>query len=93
MTQFLAGLLASPSTRVGVTEALSNQAWAVVWKQDGRAVRDFLLSFGLSTSPEEAMSKVESRLKNDPRFRRDYGGGVFYPVALHINVPVPPAGR
>lgn len=51
------------------------------------------MSFGLSFSAAEALDKVERRLQNDPLFRRDHGGGVFYAVPLHYNVPVPPAGR
>ncbi len=58
-----------------------------------RAVKDFLLTFGFSASEEEAMERVRERLKHDPRFRREWSGGVFYAVALHANVPVPPAGR
>lgn len=69
--------------------SLSRGAWAVIWKGDGRSVRDFLLSFGLSSSPEAAMAKVELRLAGDDRFRRKSAGGVFYPVAVHINLAVP----
>jgi len=76
-----------------ISTSLNAEAWAVVWKQDGGKVRDFLLSFGFSASPEEALSKVEARVKHDPRFRREHGGGVFYPIPVHLNLPVPSAVR
>ena len=74
---------------VGVCEALSHEAWAVVWRGDGRGVKDFLWSFGLSGSAEEALAKVEARLSADPFFRRRWSGGVFYPLRIDLNVPVP----
>ncbi len=71
----------------GVARRLKEAAWAVVWKEeDTSCFRDFLLTFGLSASAEEAMAKVERRLTADPRFRRQHAGGTFYPVPIHMGV-------
>lgn len=64
-------------------------AWAIIWKQDATAVmRDCLLSFGMASTIEEALSRVERKLAADPYFRRDFSGGVFYAVAVHHGLPV-----
>lgn len=64
--------------------------WAVIWKEaDTSCFRDFLLTFGLSVSAEQALEKVLARLEGDPVFRRRHSGGTFYPVPLHMSVENP----
>lgn len=55
-------------------------------------------SFGLSSSPEEALEKVEAAWKSGtgwPRrlsaieFQREARGGTFYPVPIHLQFRVP----
>lgn len=76
---------------VGIAPGLARgEQWAVVWKEaETSRFRDFLLSFGLSVSAEEALSKVARRLEGDPNFRRDHAGGTFYAVPTHLRVENP----
>ena len=71
------------------TGRTQRQAWAIVWKEDKTSVlKDFIISFGLCPSKEEALGKVEARLKADPLFRRKHAGGVFYALSAHDGLPV-----
>ena len=49
--------------------------------------------FGLSATAEEALEKVEGRLRGDPFFRRRYSGGVFKVVPYHLGIAVDGEGN
>lgn len=66
------------------------EAWAVFWKEDGTShFRDFIVTFGYSISEQQAMERVAARLKGDPFFARENGGGTFFPVPVHAGIAVP----
>ena len=42
--------------------------------------------FGLSSTAESALEKVEMRLKGDPFFKKRWAGGAFRPIPYHLGI-------
>lgn len=64
--------------------------FAVIWRgEEPGHFKDFLRTFGLSVSPDEAEAKVRRRLAGDPAFRRRHEGGTFLVVDVRRAVPNP----
>lgn len=64
--------------------------WTVLYKEYGKPHPvSYMISFGYSRSPEEALSRVEIKLSADPFWKKKHAGGVFYALNTGVFLRVP----
>lgn len=78
----------------GILLDAKDERWGVVARLAGQGEsRLMLVEFGLSPSPEQALSLVFRKINADPRFRKRWAGVHFLPVRTDLFVEINPNGQ